>query len=112
MDEGAFFCFASGGFFALDARLRRLGEGLGRAAGGFEVAEGAVDGEVGSPWSPWRRVFIGGGRSLCGGIVGGDSEVRATGTWQLVLGLWIVATPSYRVIISFLGSFIMVHMVE
>ena len=47
LDEGAFFYFASGGFFALGTRLRRLGEGLGRAAGGFEVAEGAVD-EVGS----------------------------------------------------------------
>ena len=55
---------------------------------------------------------MGGGRSLYGGIVGGDSEVRATGTSQLGLGLWIVATPSYRVIISFLGSFIMLNMVE
>ena len=48
LDKGIFFYFTSRGFFALDTRLRRLEEGLGRAAGGFEVAERAVDGEVGS----------------------------------------------------------------
>ena len=48
LDKGAFFYFASGGFFTLDTRLRYLAEGLGRATRGFKVAEGAVDSEVGS----------------------------------------------------------------
>ena len=61
----------------MGALLGYLGVGLGagfvRAARGFGVAEGStVDGSIGRLW---RRVVIGGGRVVSGGIVGVDSEI-------------------------------------
>ena len=62
---------------SLSVLLRRLGVYLGagflRAARGFGVVEGStIDGSIGRPR---RRVVIGRGRVVSGGIVGVDSEV-------------------------------------